>query len=402
MHLKPVIARCIVLIIIAFAVALPLVSVSVLGATSTIRGERIRLHYPSTMSEEAAARLLANREAALSYVEQALGCTFPERMTLTFHQSAFGGGGRSFTSSIEFVISHRMIEEAETAVELSERFLGCHEETHVVVFNCWGRGASALNEGLASYLDTCYRGGLDYTLIARALLDQDGLPSLDRLPFLIMTDRFTMDQYLAIYLGGASLVEYLISTYGIDAFREFYITSKRPPDFAESAIRQYGRNLDELETGWHAHVRAETEGREHAAQLLLDTQTGDPELQALWTALGELSRKWPNVLGRSEVYENARDVRSGAVEELQAATSDQAADSAHQRYQCTTAQMAHVLKTWLEAATAYRDFLESRDELTIPEQAQLLRKALDNYSIVGDDAMIEAVESELIELQSGQ
>ena len=386
---------------LTFFVILVLCSLCTLGATSILRSDRISMHYPSTLSEEAAARLLANREAALSYAEDVLGCEVQQRITYVI--TASGGGGRGSATHVEYGLSERILRQFEDDQGLSPTFLGCHEEIHTVMFTCWERGAFTLSEGLAMYFDLRYRGGIDNTLIARGLLELDLLPSVEAIPRLYLTfNKFNMGNTLSIYYGGASLVEYLIVSYGLEAFMELHKHSRRPDDFAEAAPRILGLSLIEIESNWHAYVLAETEGRSRAAELLLDTQTEDPELRAYWASLGELSRKWPNVLGRSEVYETARDVRSEAVEELQAATSHQAADLAYQRYECATAQMAHVLKTWLEAATAYRDFLESRVELTIPEQAQLLRKALDNYSIVGDDALVGIIQTELSVLRSEQ
>jgi|GEM_PF-2499527 len=384
---------------LTFFLILVLCSLCALGATNILRSDRISMHYPSTLSEEAAARLLANREAALAYAEESLGCQVTDRITYII--TASGGGGRGSATHVEYGLTDRILRQFEDDQALSPTFLGCHEEIHTVMFTCWGRGAFMLSEGLAMYLDLGYRGGIDNTLISRGLLELDLLPSVEDVPRLYLTfNKFNMGNTLSIYYGGGSLVEYLIVTYGLEAFMELHKHSRRPDDFAGASPRILGLSLSDLECDWHAYIRTETEGRERAAQLLPDTLTWHPELRAQWKSLGELSREWPDVLGRSAVYEDVEHARSDAVEELQAATSDQAADSAYQRYQCTTAQMALVLKTWLEAATAYRDFLQSRDELTIPEQAQLLRKALDNYTIVGDEALIRTVESEFIELQS--
>ena len=70
-----------------------LFSVCAFGATNILRGERISLHYPSTMSKGAATLLLANREAAVVYAEEALGCVLKARISTTIQISVFGTGG---------------------------------------------------------------------------------------------------------------------------------------------------------------------------------------------------------------------------------------------------------------------------------------------------------------------
>ncbi len=375
-----------------------LISICAFGSTSMLRSDRISLHYPATMSEEAAERLLADREAALAYAEDMLGCEVGHRITFIVVASMFGssGGSRGSSTHVEYGLSLRSLQEFESDPAISPRNLGCHEEVHAVVDACWGRKSFALNEGLAVYIDASYRSDSDNGLIARGLLERNLLPSVASLPRLYLTfNRFNMGNYLTIYKGSASLVEYLISTYGMAAFLEFYLASGSELDLAEASVNLYGRSLSQLESDWHAHIRTETDGRELAAKLCVETFTPASELWEISAALRTMAQKNPRVFGRSDVYEKALDTRNASIDALQAATTDLEAKSAYQSYLCVEKQVVYACETWLKAATTYHSFLESRSALSIPEQSQLLRQAHDEYCIVGDELMVERVKERL-------
>lgn len=368
-----------------------LFSVCAFGATNILRGERISLHYPSTMSKGAATLLLANREAAIVYAEEALGCVLKARISTTIQISVFGTGGLGGYGGTSFGLPLYMIEEFEAAQVLPPSVLGCHEEVHTVAASCWGSSApSVLKEGLATFLDRQYRGGSDYLLITRGLLDSGELPSLENLLTLSLASRSTLQQYLAIYLGGAALIEFILANHNMEKVHAFYTADLRATILPEAIRDLFGCSVDELETSWHTYIRDCTDGREFTAELLIEAILQSNELSPLTMELGKMYRARPRFLGRSELCESAYRGLGSYYSKLENAETPEEAELALGQYFCSVEQAEYLLGTWLDAVDSYR---QARTEEGNPiAQIQSLRRALDRYRIVGDTLMVGILE----------
>jgi len=118
---------------------------------------------------------------------------------------------------------------------------------------------SILQEGLAVYLSGGHFKPESILARAAALLPLGRYISLRAL-----ADDFYTQQHEIGYVEAAGLVEYLVETYGWDAFNAFYrdipfSAGSRPSEAMDSSLRQHLRiSFDEMETGYRAYLMIQT------------------------------------------------------------------------------------------------------------------------------------------------
>jgi len=356
--------------------------------SAVLRGERITLIYPSVLSPETAALLLENRERALAYAESALDGTVNDPITVTIRASLFGGGA---DNSILFDLPLRMLERFEATGSVPATTLGCHEETHVVANASWSTSAcTALTEGLAVFVDGQYRGGTSYHLATLGLLARGELPLLGRLLDRVWAPRLTATGIMTLYYGGASLVAFLIDSYGIDALRTFYELTWLPSSYiAEDVSRLYGCSLSEFEAAWHAYVLDATGGRALAAELFVEAVVLQSGLYGLMTSLEQMRVRSPAAVGRSAVCERILDVLRSRLGAIHDAADNLTAESAYVLYRGAVTSSEKLVSTWLRAANAYVAALGLEAGST--EYLRLLIEAEEGYTIVEDQLMLDRV-----------
>ncbi|MEE8593994.1 MAG: hypothetical protein V3T03_07705 [Candidatus Bipolaricaulota bacterium] len=382
----------------ALIIALAILATAIIPTTTCLaqqremlRGDRITLLYPSSLSPLIAERFLNNREQALVFAESALGSKVDERITVSIYTSLFPGGGVAFIASIEFHLSLSLLEQFEAPGSVPATTLGCHEETHIVAYYAsWGTAATAMKEGLAVYLDGQYRGGATYHLTTLGLLSRGEIPPLDRLLRRVMAPRSSVTDIAAIYSGGASFVAFIIDSYGMETLRAFYAVSWRPLSYlAEDVLKLFGQSLAELEAEWHDYVRRETRGRTYAAELLIDTSIDLSVLINLMGSVEQMVLLDTPAVGRSPLCEQIAQQLYEHRRAVYEAGDDTAVEWAYLRYRAALVFGGKLLATWLSAAEAYTQALSL--EGNEPEIQRLLNIALAGYSAVEDTIMLDHV-----------
>ncbi len=364
--------------------------------SAVIHSERITLVYPTILSPETAALLLENRLRALTFAESKLDSTVDNSITITIRASLFGGGA---DSSILFDLPFWLLERFEASGCVPTTALGCHEETHVVANADLGIAACiAMKEGLAVFVDGRYRRGRDYHLATLGLMARGELPPLGRLLDRVWAPRMTTTDFMVIYNGGASLVAFLVELRGMNALRELYRLTWLPSShIAEDVLRLYGCSLSELEAAWYEHVKDETNGRAHAAQLCVDAVVTQSSLYALMTSIEEMRVRTPAAVGRSAVCEKTLDVLRSHLTALHGAPDDIAAESAYIRHRAAVKCSERMLSTWFRAANAYVAAFGL--EAGSAELLRLLAEAKVGYTTVGDLFMADKCATWLAELR---
>ncbi len=186
---------------------------------------------------------IADQEADLA--SQQLGVNFQEAITIVYLPRVLGHGG--FASG-EIYVSYLDRNYAGNNV----RQVLHHELVHVLDGRKGGDlRPSVLVEGLAVYLSGGHFKKEPIAPRAAALFDLGWYLPLEEL-----LDDFYFLQHEVSYLEGAALVQYLVDTYGWDAFDSFYrnIRNEPGPGQRESinrALQDYlGLTFDELEAAF--------------------------------------------------------------------------------------------------------------------------------------------------------
>ncbi len=186
---------------------------------------------------------IADQEADLA--SQQLGVNFQEAITIVYLPRVLGHGG--FASG-EIYVSYLDRNYAGNNV----RQVLHHELVHVLDGRKGGDlRPSVLVEGLAVYLSGGHFKKEPIAPRAAALFDLGWYLPLEEL-----LDDFYFLQHEVSYLEGAALVQYLVNTYGWDAFDSFYrnIRNEPGPGQRESinrALQDYlGLTFDELEAAF--------------------------------------------------------------------------------------------------------------------------------------------------------
>lgn len=212
----------------------------------------LRVHYrPGTFSAAAIDTFSTDTEAAIAHIEQTLGVTWSGGDDYYLAYALFSDpdlGVRGYTRP-----GYRTIIQMYdgSGTRLDRQYASTHELTHQIAYDTIGEAATTmLLEGLAMYAGQFYLvadGSVSLDGLARAALAQNRL-----IPITALNDgsvgfigRF---YYRRPYDEAGSFVQFLISTYGLPAFKRVYTTG----DFGGV----YGKSLLELQGEWEQYLES--------------------------------------------------------------------------------------------------------------------------------------------------
>ena len=212
------------------------------------------IHYISgTDSEKDLEALKTMLDAQAVDVEQRLGTKLNGKILFTFLPRTLGHGG--FTAD-EIYVSYLRQNYAGGSTQM----VAHHEMVHWFDNHLGGDlRPSILAEGLAVYLS----GGhfkVEPLLPRGAALIEFGW----YLPLRQLADSFYLSQHEIGYVEAASLISYLVSTYGWDAFNAFYRDIHTTPsgsqaDAMDAALQVHFKiSLEQLEKDFKAFLRNQT------------------------------------------------------------------------------------------------------------------------------------------------
>jgi hypothetical protein len=152
-----------------------------------------------------------------------------------------------------------------------------HETTHALAGGFVARGSDVgglIGEGVAVYAAGGHYGPEPLDDWAAILARSERYVPLCRL-----RATFPQQQHEIAYLEGASFIDYLIRTYGLAAFRDFYAHDPGVPDDAAKKVDAFcareatrrvvgiGKTYAELEAGWRRALDARKPNADEAARL---------------------------------------------------------------------------------------------------------------------------------------
>jgi len=388
-----------------------------------VRSENFTLNCPTLISQEAAVRLLEEREHALAFVEEYLGLELRQTILLYIEPVLFSVSARADADSdgrgtITFFVPASELIAFETQTEsMIQRHMGCHEEVHILAnsraaANQFGP-PSCLGEGLAEFIDSRCRGVTHSASTAEALFATGLLFSLEDL---LTMDDPEVDPQVAmknVYHGGASLCEFLIDRHGLDAFLDLYgvtwfdfqVTGSPVEETradAHAAFQQsLGQSMGEVDAQWRASfgpssMMDDSEQRELRAAL----QKSAPHLADPIFALEDYWLQAPyRLVGPSEsVAKLCLDLNAALV----GLPSYRGTELSDQLTACDQliSELEWMLGHWLEAVHAYRAALDLGPEAASEALLPPLQRALDGYTYAGDTYMAEQVQNWIQEIES--
>ncbi len=383
------------------------------GTAQHFESGRIRLTYPSVISEDGAQDFLEDRERALEFAEEFLQTRLEQPLEITVNVSLLAASGGVWPSRSPTVTYNFPFLHLQSAEWQAKRGLAVHELVHVVDLYQWTLAASlALREGLAVAGDVAARpfSLLDPHLVCKGLLIENALIPLGNL--LAINDRLSLtfaENQMLIYQEGASFVQFLIAQYGLSLFRDFYKVSYLPvASLQEEARQTYGKDLSSLEEEWLRFLRGyalvEELRAQHTAEVLqaVDTRIVMPleQLESYWKRASfelvspseKVQREYDTfldsmfIMGRPSDDEGNADVMAEALA----------------RYNRAVAMLEASLSTWLEAIRTFEDVLGSMSTADVDDYGSLiasLEEAWERYQHVGDDATAERVGKFIAALQ---
>jgi hypothetical protein len=217
------------------------------------------LHYLSgTSAERDLDGLITLSEEAVNYAEERLGAQLEEPFEVYFINRIIAHGGYARQ---HLVLAYLDRHYPGAHLELTIR----HEATHVLdalALTSWS--PSLLREGLAVWVTGGHFKPEPILPRASALLELDWYIPLEEL-----ATSFYPRQHEIGYLEGAAFVEYLVQTYGWDAFIEFYkrfddIAYETPVDAIDSVLQEsFGVSFEEAEQSFLNWLRANPPLPEH-------------------------------------------------------------------------------------------------------------------------------------------
>ena len=380
-------------------------------STQILSGARVLLNCPTLISVDAARALLADRERALAFAEETLGGQLFRRLFITIEPTLLTSWGLTEPTdgggAIAFHVPVFALERFETDGTSPFEFAGCHEEVHAVANHLWEANEfgtlSTLSEGVAVYVEELRRGTELHWTIAGALQKAGFLYDVDRLMEGSSQDDPLRVIHLNVYYGGASLAEFLIERYGMEAFSELYGVEwirwdvRHPEggpveaDPAEEILRIYGKTAAEIDAEWQPWVASHATGTVSDAETFLQAFVSDidpldadvTELEAHWAASPlRLVGPSPLVAG---LYESVTD----ALYALPALHGTALAE-AYSAFRTSLDRLEVLLAEWLVAIHAYDEALELASEDGDAEQITTLLEAAEaGYRAVGDEVMAD-------------
>jgi hypothetical protein len=236
------------------------IPIQLAGATwAQAQNDCCEVHYiTGTEAERDLDLLLAEIDRQAQNIETKVGVEFDEPISLILLPRLLGHGG--FASG-EIHVSY--LDRNYTGGNWE--YVVHHEMAHIMDARLGGDfRPSLLVEGLAVYLTGGHYKPEQLMPRAAALLDSWGEPPQPGLnwyiPLEILADHFYTSQHEIGYLQAAALVEYLVNTYGWEAFNVFYRDiqpdSESQAAAMDAALRKhFGQSLVELEQDFRAALR---------------------------------------------------------------------------------------------------------------------------------------------------
>ena len=209
-----------------------------------------------TAAERDLTALTAMMDAQAEHAMQAMGASFSEPLTITLMPRLLGHGG--FASS-EIYVSYLDRNYAANSWEMVVH----HEMIHVLDLRLGGDlRPSILAEGLAVYMSGGHYRPELLLPRAAALLPE----TLDwYIPLRELANDFYSFQHEIGYLQAGALVQYMVETYGWEAYSSFYRDIHPSTD---------GSHASALDTALYAHFGLSLEALEQAFITALQQQTG--------------------------------------------------------------------------------------------------------------------------------
>jgi hypothetical protein len=208
-------------------------------------------YITGTEAERDIASLERTADAEAGSVEQELHATPKEKIQLVFMPRVLGHGGFA-SDGIYVSYLDRNYAGSSTAQVLH------HEMVHWFDNKQGGElRPTMLVEGLAVYLSGGHFKPEALPPRAAALLDLDWY-----IPLRELTDNFYPSQHEIGYIEAGALIQYLVETYGWEAFNGFYRDMHPQPsgkqsDAMDAALQAHvGITLEQLETQWQDSLRA--------------------------------------------------------------------------------------------------------------------------------------------------
>jgi hypothetical protein len=389
--------------------------------TRVVSSARILLNYPSLISSDTARALLADRERALAFAEETLEGELFRRLIVTIEPTLFISMGHSEPTeggaAITFYVPACALAWFESDGTSPFEFAGCHEEVHAVAEYLW-LGSDlrfgtlyALSEGVAVYVEELRRGTELRHSIVRALQASGCLYDVDRLLAEDWQDDSPEIVKLNVYYASASLVEFLIETYGMESLSELYAvewqqlivhgvrTQIVEADPAEEMFRIYGKTMRQIDTEWQTWIAADATGSPADADVFLRAYTSD--IKRLDAAVVELEEVWSaspfRLVGPSSLVGGLYDQIADALYALADLHGD-ALTAAYDAFLESLDRLDGLLATWLDAIHALEEALPLIGEGEVSEQVvDLLEVAKAGYKRVEDTHMLDRVRELLAE-----
>jgi hypothetical protein len=193
---------------------------------ASVETECCIIHYITGTAAERDMELLRQLvEEEAQAVGEHFGVELQDKATITFLPRVLGHGGFAGEELyVSYLDRHYAGSGARQVIH--------HEIVHMVDGQLGGEfRPSIFVEGLAVYLTGGHFKPEPISLRARALLDLNWY-----IPLQELTNDFYVSQHEIGYLQGAALVEYIINTWGFEAFSNFYRDIKAPQDGNQAAV----------------------------------------------------------------------------------------------------------------------------------------------------------------------
>lgn len=230
------------------------------------------LHYiTGTAAERDLAELKNLVDGQAEQVSQKMNAAFDDRISIVLLPRVLGHGG---FSSQEIAVSYLDRNYAGSSTQIVLH----HEMVHALDSTLGGElRPTLLVEGLAVYLSGGHFKPEPLMERASALLDLGWYLPLEEL-----ADSFYPSQHETGYLEAGALVEYMVETWGWQAFSEFYRSIRPAPDGGsqsraiDSALQaHFGLTFAELETQFIQALRTMTVLEEHRQDVHLTVEFYD-------------------------------------------------------------------------------------------------------------------------------
>ena len=223
------------------------------------------LYYiTGTAAERDIATLSREADEQSAVVSTQMGTSLSKRMDIVFMSRVVGHGG--FTGSSIYV---SYLDDNYIGNDMSILFH--HEFIHFYDSELGGDYLpTMLQEGLAVYLTGGHFKPEPLGPRAAALLDLGSY-----IPLTTIADDFYNQQHDIAYLEAGALVNYLVETYGWNAFNEFYRTIPAPESQTVSAVLDtaledhFGLSFADLETAYLAYLQSQPVTQDERSDLQL-------------------------------------------------------------------------------------------------------------------------------------